>query len=63
MYEAPEGYNQLKAIGGMFDLDGKHYSVHSCYGLGKSDCGVLMVLHNLKLSKLKDASLKMWKQI
>ena len=39
MYEAPEGYNQLKAIGGMFDLDGKHYSVHSCYGLGKSDCG------------------------
>ena len=39
MHEAPDGYNQLKAIGGMFDLDGKHYSVHSCYGLGKLDCG------------------------
>ena len=39
MYEAPEGYNQLKAIGGMFGFDGKNYSVHSCYGLGKSDCG------------------------
>ena len=39
MYEAPEGYNQLKAIGGMFGFDGKNYSVHSCYGSGKLECG------------------------
>ncbi|CAM1656107.1 fhaB1 [Bartonella apihabitans] len=39
MYGAPEGYNQLKAIGGMFGFDGKDFSVHSCYGLGKSGCG------------------------
>ena len=39
MYEAPEGYNQLKAIGGMFDLDGNDFSVHSCYGSGKLECG------------------------
>ena len=38
MYNAPEGYNQLKAIGGIFGLDGKGFSVHSCYGLGKSGC-------------------------
>ena len=38
MYNAPEGYNQLKAIGGMFGLDGKGFSVHSCYGRGKSGC-------------------------
>ena len=40
MDDAPEGYNQLKAIGGMFGFDGKDFSVHSCYGLGKSDCGM-----------------------
>lgn len=32
-------YDQLKAIGGIFDLDGKGFSVHSCYGRGKSGCG------------------------
>ena len=24
----------------MFGLDGKGFSVHSCYGLGKGDCGI-----------------------
>ena len=58
MYEAPEGYNQLKAIGGMFGFDGKDFSVHSCYGLGKSDCGMTYGNAKSKIIKAQGRSFK-----
>ena len=56
MYEAPEGYNQLKAIGGIFGFDGKNYSVHSCYGLGKDGCGATYGYAKSKIIKAQGRS-------
>ncbi len=56
MYEAPDGYNQLKAIGGMFGLDGKDFSVHSCYGLGKRGCGDMYGSAKSKIIKAQGRS-------
>ncbi|MBI0002058.1 hypothetical protein H3S83_09490 [Bartonella sp. W8122] len=56
MYEAPEGYNQLKAIGGMFGFDGKDFSVHSCYGLGKRGCGDMYGSAKSKIIKAQGRS-------
>ena len=63
MDDAPEGYNQLKAIGGMFGFDGKNYSVHSCYGLGKRGCGDTYGPAQSKIIKAQGTNFKMWKQI
>ncbi|WP_422532110.1 hypothetical protein [Bartonella apihabitans] len=56
MYEAPEGYNQLKAIGGIFGFDGKNYSVHSCYRLGKDSCGATYGYAKSKIIKAQARS-------
>ncbi|MBI0025342.1 hypothetical protein H3S85_02565 [Bartonella sp. M0187] len=56
MYNAPEGYNQLKAIGGMFGFDGKDFSVHSCYGLGKRGCGDMYGSAKSKIIKAQGRS-------